>query len=416
MAVYTSSHVSNVSPVIQIQEQTIVGMGRIGVHYTQSNQTVYEITDHLGNVRATVSSVKINGIPEVLSYTDFYPHGGILPGRNYVSSNAYRYDYQGQEKDPETNWSNFELRMYDANLARWMSPDPYGEFHSPYLAMGNNPVSTIDPDGGKTVAMAPEPPPEPEYDGRQDDWLIERRDAIADGGGYGNRENKFYFEDGVPVNNGHIGSKKFADYEAKYELFEVSRIRQSREAHNKNRIRTSTLKNVFTKIIIRASNLFTKIDYVFADAQSNKGDLINPSGGALRGQDAYGNGHFGASRDGGGRKHMGIDILTTVGQNLVSPVTGKAVNYIGTTSGKPMIDIIPSNAALGIDKVRILYVNMPGGVKAWNSYNVTAGQTLIGTAADLGTLGYPKAITPHIHVQVMVGGKWVDPTPYFFGR
>jgi RHS repeat-associated protein len=113
---------------------------------------VYEITDHLGNVRATVSSVKINGIPEVLSYTDFYPHGGILPGRNYVSSNAYRYDYQGQEKDPETNWSNFELRMYDANLARWMSPDPYGEFHSPYLAMGNNPVSTIDPDGGKTVA------------------------------------------------------------------------------------------------------------------------------------------------------------------------------------------------------------------------------------------------------------------------
>jgi RHS repeat-associated protein len=272
MAVYTSSHVSNVSPVIQIQEQTIVGMGRIGVHYTQSNQTVYEITDHLGNVRATVSSVKTNGIPEVLSYTDFYPHGGILPGRNYVSSNAYRYDYQGQEKDPETNWSNFELRMYDANLARWMSPDPYGEFHSPYLAMGNNPVITIDPDGGKTVAMAPEPPPEPEYDGRQDDWLIERRDAIADGGGYGNRENKFYFEDGVPVNNGHIGSKKFADYEAKYELFEVSRIRQSREAHNKNRIRTSTLKNVFTKIIIRASNLFTKIDYVFADAQSNKGN------------------------------------------------------------------------------------------------------------------------------------------------
>jgi uncharacterized protein (TIGR02594 family) len=147
----------------------------------------------LGNVRATVSSVKTNGIPEVLSYTDFYPHGGILPGRNYVSSNAYRYDYQGQEKDPETNWSNFELRMYDANLGRWMSPDPYGEFHSPYLAMGNNPVSTIDPDGGKTVAMAPEPPPEPEYDGRQDDWLIERRDAIAEGGGYGNRSVSFDF-------------------------------------------------------------------------------------------------------------------------------------------------------------------------------------------------------------------------------
>ncbi len=143
--------------------------------------------------------------------------------------------------------------------------------------------------------------------------------------------------------------------------------------------------------------------------------LFNPSGGALRGQDAYGNGHFGASRDGGARKHMGIDILTVIGQNLVSPTTGKAVNYIGSSSGKPMIDITPSNSGTGIEKVRILYVNIPAGVNAWSPYNVKAGKTLIGTAANLGDLGYPKEITPHIHVQVMVGGKWIDPTPYFFG-
>ena len=30
---------------------------------------------------------------------------------------------------------------------RWLSPDPAGQFHSPYLGMGNNPISGVDPDG-----------------------------------------------------------------------------------------------------------------------------------------------------------------------------------------------------------------------------------------------------------------------------
>ena len=38
--------------------------------------------------------------------------------------------------------------MYDAAIGRWMNTDPYGQYHSPYLAMGNNPVSSVDPDGG----------------------------------------------------------------------------------------------------------------------------------------------------------------------------------------------------------------------------------------------------------------------------
>jgi hypothetical protein len=29
-----------------------------------------------------------------------------------------------------------------------LNPDPYGQFFSPYLGMGNNPISSIDPDGG----------------------------------------------------------------------------------------------------------------------------------------------------------------------------------------------------------------------------------------------------------------------------
>ncbi len=61
---------------------------------------------------------------------------------------GYKYGYQGQEYDAETGLNNFDLRQYDARIGRWFAPDPYGQYHSPYLAMGNNPVSQIDPDGG----------------------------------------------------------------------------------------------------------------------------------------------------------------------------------------------------------------------------------------------------------------------------
>jgi RHS repeat-associated protein len=61
----------------------------------------------------------------------------------------------GQEKDPETGWEPFELRIacpetsgYDGRVGRWMTTDPYSQYHSPYLAMGNNPINMVDPDGG----------------------------------------------------------------------------------------------------------------------------------------------------------------------------------------------------------------------------------------------------------------------------
>ena len=42
----------------------------------------------------------------------------------------------------------FELRHWDGRLGRWLSKDPYGQYASPYLGMGNNPVNGVDVDGG----------------------------------------------------------------------------------------------------------------------------------------------------------------------------------------------------------------------------------------------------------------------------
>jgi hypothetical protein len=44
----------------------------------------------------------------------------------------------------------FQLRLWDGRIGRWLSPDPYGQYASPYLGMGNNPISLTDPDGGST--------------------------------------------------------------------------------------------------------------------------------------------------------------------------------------------------------------------------------------------------------------------------
>lgn len=80
---------------------------------------------------------------------DQYPFGLAMEGRK-LERKYWRYGYQGEysEKDEETQWNAFQLRMFDPVIGRWTTTDPYGQFPSPYLGMGNNPVSGVDPDGG----------------------------------------------------------------------------------------------------------------------------------------------------------------------------------------------------------------------------------------------------------------------------
>lgn len=85
----------------------------------------------------------------IVAGADFYPFGLVMEGRE-ITDEDYRFGYQGQyaEKDSVSGWNNFQLRMYDPRFGRWISPDPYGQFASPYVGMGNNPVLMTDRDGG----------------------------------------------------------------------------------------------------------------------------------------------------------------------------------------------------------------------------------------------------------------------------
>jgi len=112
---------------------------------------MYELTDHTGNVRA-VFGKSSTGTAELLQFADYYPFGMEMPGRNdfTVSGTNWRFGYQGlfAERDGLTGKNDFMLRQYDSRLGRWLTKDPFGQYASPYMAMGNNPVSFIDPSGG----------------------------------------------------------------------------------------------------------------------------------------------------------------------------------------------------------------------------------------------------------------------------
>ena len=104
---------------------------------------VYELTDHLGNVRALVTDQKTSdldpatGIPllsslqPVLSnYYNYYAFGMLQPERyglaNATAAGGYRYGFNGQEKSDEiaSSVTSAEYWMYDARLGRRWNIDP----------------------------------------------------------------------------------------------------------------------------------------------------------------------------------------------------------------------------------------------------------------------------------------------------
>ena len=64
-----------------LTEQPIYGSSRLGVHYRETGTDAYQLTDHLGNVRAVIMKNGENAV-SLTAKTDYYPFGMPMPNRN----------------------------------------------------------------------------------------------------------------------------------------------------------------------------------------------------------------------------------------------------------------------------------------------------------------------------------------------
>ncbi len=123
----------------------------------------YELSDHLGNVLATVldrkTGVKASSGDTVYSYwkadvataTDYYPFGMEMMGRTYSASIglASKFGFNGQQRDDEVygkgNLNTALFWEYDTRLARRWNIDPIGKPSlTSYHAFEDNPILFSD--------------------------------------------------------------------------------------------------------------------------------------------------------------------------------------------------------------------------------------------------------------------------------
>lgn len=130
---------------------------------------------------------------------------------------------------------------------------------------------------------------------------------------------------------------------------------------------------------------------------------MNPTGGDIRGCDAQGCGHFGASRDGGTRTHIGADYVGTPGES-VRAVQGGRITRVGFPYGDDLsFRYVEISGGDGITS-RQFYVSPAAGI-ARGAF-VAAGQS-IGTLQALG--GRYPGITEHSHTEIRNRGRPINP-------
>ena len=123
-------------------------------------------------------------------------------------------------------------------------------------------------------------------------------------------------------------------------------------------------------------------------------DFLNPTGKQVRREDAFGYGHFGASRDGGSRDHKGVDYMADAGQPVKAPISGY-VTKIGTAySSSPELKFIEiRNPALRYE-ARVFYVDPQ--VQVGESVHLGDVIATMHTLKDK----YGDGMTDHVHLEL----------------
>jgi RHS repeat-associated protein len=139
--------------VIQVSAANTQDVNLILQQKAPKNGWVYIYLSNESNEDVYFDNFSVSQVHSPISEENhFYAFGQKIAGISTVAFGKVpsKYHFQGNysEEEENTGWNEFSLRMYDPQLGRWTGVDPYDEFASPYIGMGNDPANTVDPDGG----------------------------------------------------------------------------------------------------------------------------------------------------------------------------------------------------------------------------------------------------------------------------
>jgi RHS repeat-associated protein len=182
MSVYTQGNSAINSGSLTQSEDDLYGSSRLGLLNLSVNCGVsltkpvsgslvrggklFELSNHLGNVLATISDKKLQHTTDnttvdyytadVINANDYYAFGMGMPSRSFTvaSSGNYRYGFNGKENDNEVkgvgDQIDYGMRVYDPRAGRFLSVDPISKKYpelTPYQYASNRPIDGIDQDG-----------------------------------------------------------------------------------------------------------------------------------------------------------------------------------------------------------------------------------------------------------------------------
>ena len=115
--------------------------------------TSYFVADHLGSIAVIMD--ELGGVKERLAYDAWgkrrYPDGSDDPTWSITSESSR--GFTGHEHMDEVGLINMNARLYDPQVGRFVSPDPYiqsvtdSQSYNRYAYVRNNPLSYTDPTG-----------------------------------------------------------------------------------------------------------------------------------------------------------------------------------------------------------------------------------------------------------------------------